>query len=495
MRENEHSGRPANIIGIDLGTTETRVARFNEAGKAEITNNAEGNPVTPSVIQIDEDGSMTIGSEAKKFLGSAVPNVFAEFKREMGTDKSWTVGAKKVTPVDLSALLLKKVVSDYAEQFGQPQTVVITWPSNFGKELREATKEAAARAGLKAVQFIEEPTAAALYYAADAALDGKYLIYYFGGGTFEVTLFEAYGNNITVLYQDGVLQLGAKDLDHSLLKIISVKFRAKTGGKFDAVDCNFGKWAVESAKLTLTSSDKTSIRLTSGKFGPVAIELSRSEFEAGISHLITQVEIACENVLRCGKEDQALHVKKSEIKEIFMAGEISRVPAIQASILRLFGKKPKVKNPAEAIAMGAAIYGARKASTGTLNTLQARSVADIEFYDIAPHFYGLIYTNWLTGEARNITVIRKGERLPFKRIYKVNADQRGYLPTICLTQSAIEEANADFVTTIWEGELHRCAPNAEIDLLFSYNEYGVMCFSVTEVATGKCTEVDLSPGK
>ena len=493
MREIEHSGRPANIIGIDLGTTETRVARFNEAGKAEITNNAEGAPVTPSVIQIGDDGSMNIGSEAKKFLGT--PNVFAEFKRDIGTDKTWTVGAKKVTPVDLTALLLKKVVSDYVEQFGQPKTVVITWPANFGKEQREATKEAAARAGLKAVQFIDETTAAALYYAADAALDGKYLVYDFGGGTFEVTLFEAHGNNITVLYQDGLQQLGAKDIDQALLKIIGVKFRAKTGGNFDNIDCNFDKLSLQSCTNTLSTRRSVQIRLVSGKHGPIAIEVSRDEFEAGISHLVSQAEMACENVLRCGKDDPAQYVKKSEINEIFMSGGTSRVPAMQASVERLFGKKPKVKNPDQAIAMGAAIYAAYKSSEGTLNATQARAIAQVDVYDIAPHFFGLIYTNWLTGEARNITVIRKGERLPFKRTYKVNADRRGYLPTICLTQSAIEEPNPEFVTTIWSGELHRCVPNAEIDLVCSYDEFGTMCFSVTEVATGKCTKVDLRPGK
>ena len=176
-----------------------------------------------------------------------------------------------------------------------------------------------------------------------------------------------------------------------------------------------------------------------------------------------------------------------------MAGEIARIPAMQASVERLFGQKPKVKNPAEAGAMGAAIYGAHKASSGTLNALQQRSVEEFEFHAVAPHFFGLIYTNWLTGEARNITVIRKGERIPFKRTYKVNADPRGYLPTICLTQSAIEEDNADFVTTIWAGELHRCAPNAEVDLVFSYDTNGTMGFSVTEVATGKCIMVDLRP--
>jgi len=493
MREIEHSDRPANIIGIDLGTTETRVARFNEAGKAEITNNAEGSPITPSVIQIEDDGSVIIGSEAKKFLGCGAPNVFAEFKREIGTDKTWTVGAKKVTPVDLTALLLRKVVSDYAEQFGQPQTVVITWPSNFGKEQREATKEAADRAGLKAAQFIEEPTAAALYYAADAALDGKYIVCDFSGGRFDVTLCEAHGNNISVLYQDGVQMFGEKDFHQALLKIIGVKFRAKTGDKFDAVDCNFDKYVIESYMKSLLTRTSVQTRLVSAKFGPVVIEVSRNDFEAGISHLIAQVEMACENVLRCGNLDPFKQVMKHEIREILMAGEIARIPAMQASVERLFGKKPKVKTPAEAVAMGAAIYGAHKVSSGTLNASQARSIGEFEPHAVAPHFFGLIYTNWLTGEARNITVIRKGERIPFKRTFKVNADPRGYLPTICLTQSAIEEDNADFVTTIWAGELHRCAPNAEVDLVFSYDTNGTMGFSVTEVATGKCIKVDLRP--
>jgi molecular chaperone DnaK (HSP70) len=87
------SDKPANIIGIDLGTTTTLVARFNEAGKPEITNNVEGNPITPSVIQIDDAGNVIIGSEAKKFLGTGTPNVFAEFKREMGTCLLYTSDA------------------------------------------------------------------------------------------------------------------------------------------------------------------------------------------------------------------------------------------------------------------------------------------------------------------------------------------------------------------------------------------------------------------
>ena len=492
------SDKPANIIGIDLGTTTTLVARFNEAGKPEITNNAEGNPITPSVIQIDDAGHVIIGSEAKKFLGTGTANVFAEFKREMGTDKSWPVGADTVSPIKLSALLLKKVVDDYAEQFGQPQSVVITWPANYRNEQREATKDAAARAGLKVEHFIEEPTAAALYYATDTALDGKYLVYDFGGGTFDVTLIEAHGNTITVLYHDGVQQLGGKDLDYALLKIIGEKFRTKTSDEFDAVDCNFDKLAVESNKHTLSTRPSVQIRLVSGKHGPIAIEVSRDEFEAGISHLVSQAEMACENVLRCGTDDPALHVKKSDIKEIFMAGGTSRVPAMQASVERLFGKKPKVKNPDQAIAMGAAIYAAHKSSGGTLNTLQARAVADIDVSLIAPHFFGTSVLSEDNTGMYNDTVISKGNKLPCReeRIYYTVSDNQTKV-NCDVSQSAIEEKNCEFVTKIWEGslELPSGRPAGQpIKVIYAYDLNGTMQCSFEDVKTGKVTKVDLKPG-
>ena len=489
--------KPANIIGIDLGTTTTLVARFNEAGKPEITNNVDGNPITPSVIQVEDSGSVVIGSEAKKFLGTGTPGVFAEFKREMGTDKSWPAGGRNVTPVELSALLLKKVVADYAEQFGQPQSVVITWPANYRNEQREATKDAAKRAGLNVEYFIEEPTAAALYYATDTSLDGKYLVYDFGGGTFDVTLIEAHGNRIEVIYQDGVQQLGGKDLDNALLKIIGEKFREKTGHQFDAVECSFDKLALESNKHTLSVRPSVSIPLRSVKCGMVRIDVSRLEFESGINHLISQAEMACENVLRCGKDDPSEHVKKSDIKEIFMAGGTSRVPAMQASVERLFGKKPKVKNPDQAIAMGAAIYAAHKASNGTLNVLQARAVADVDVGLIAPHFFGTSVLSEDGSGLFNDTVITKGTKLPCReeRTYYTVSDNQ--MNVECdVTQSAIEERSPEFVSTIWEGSLK--VPGGRpagqpIKVIYAYDLNGTMQCSFEDVKTGVVNKVDLRP--
>jgi len=493
MHEPQEPRLIGGYIGVHVGSANTRVARFNEAGQAEITLNREGSTSTPSVVQIDDNGDTIIGQEAKKFLGCGIPNVFAEFKREMGTEKSWPVAGKSVTPIDLSALLLKKVVSDYAEQFGQPQSVVITWPANYRNEQREATKQAAARAGLRVVHYIEEATAAAIYFSSDKALVGKYLVYDFGGGTFNVTLIEAHGNSINVLYQDGVQQLGGKDLDLALLKIIGDKFRAKTGDEFDEVDCGFDKVSKESAKHTLSIKDKTQIRLVSGKHGPIPIDISRDEFEAGISHLISQAEMACENVLRCGKEDPSQHVKKSDIKEIFMAGSTSRVPAMQASVERLFGKKPMVKNPDQAIAMGAAIYAAYR-QRNTLSPHQARGIANVTIVNkVSPHYLGITYNDWLTGESYNRIIFPKGTMIPCRKQFTITADAHGCLPPIHINQSAIEELNLDFVTTIWEAEFPKGPAYGKHELSLGYHDDGTIFCRVVREADGWAIGMDLSP--
>lgn len=493
MRETEHSSRPANIIGIDLGTTEVRVARFNEAGLPEVTHNREGSESTPAVVQIDDAGNLIIGSEAKIFLGTGTSNVFAEFKREMGSGRTWHIGSRSVTPTELTALLLKKVVEDYVQQFGHPSHVAITWPANYRDEQRQATKEAAERAGIKVDYFIEEPTAAALYCSSERPFHGKFLVYDFGATTFNVSLIESRQNVVTVLFQDGVQQLGEKDFQNVLLGIISKKFRQMTGDEFDPFDCNFDRLAVESNLNTLITRSSVRIRIVSGGHGPVPIDVTQQEFGSGIAHLADQAEMACENVLRSGTDDSSRHVKKSEIREIFMIGSASRFPALQSSVERSFGRKPRITNPDQAVALGAAIYAAYKASGGTLRTTQAAPITKVEIALVAPHYYGLIYTNWLTGESTNITIIRKGERLPFTRVFKVKADTKGYSPNFSLTQSAIEESNPEFVSKIWEG-VHECStPNADLELIFSYDEHGTMCFSVTEVATGKYTRVDLRP--
>jgi molecular chaperone DnaK (HSP70) len=482
MREDVAAGRPANIIGIHLGTTNTVVVRLNEFGKAEITHNDEGCPITPSVIQVEDTGSVIIGSEAKKSLGTATPNVFSEFKREMGTDKSWPAGGRNVTPVELSALLLKKVVADYSEQYGAPDCIAITWPANFRNEQREATKKAAKVAGLSGVHFVERTTAAAVYYAVNSTMNGKYLVYDFGGGTFDVSLIEVYGKNVKVIYQDGVQQLGGKDLDKALLKIIGEKFRAKTGDQFDAVDCGFDKLALESSKHTLSNRPSVFVRLVSAKHGPIAIDVSRNEFETDISHLISQAEMACENVLRCGKDDPSQHITKSDIKAVFMVGGTSRAPAVKASVTKLFGDKVIMRDPHFDVPMGAAIYAGYMAKKEKFGEFASNALADIQVTAIAPHFIGTSVFSEDGAGLLNDTVIAKGTPLPChaERTYYTRTDNQSAV-NMDVTQSAIEERDPNFVTKLWEGSLklpRDCPAGYPIKVTFSCDINGTISVDV-----------------
>ena len=482
MREDVAASRPANIIGIHLGATSTIVARFSGCGEPEIAKNIDGDVVTPSVIQIQGSGAVVIGSDAKKFLGCNIDGIFAKFVRDMGTDKSWNISGHIVTPIELTALLLRKVVADYADQFGAPSSIVITWPASYRNEQRESTKEAARRAGLSGVYFIEEPEAVALYHGTYQRLDGKYLIQVFNGDSLEVTLIEAQGTSIRILHRDGVLQLGEKDLDDSLHKIIGEKFRAKTGHVFDSLECCLTKFEIESSKNTLSVRHSVSIPLRSIKCGMVRVDVSRLEFESGISHLVSQAEMAWENVLRCGKDDPSHHVKKSDIKEIFMVGGISRVPAMQASVERLFGKKPKLKNPEQAIALGAAIYAAHKAGKEILNATQLASLRDFKVNPVAPHFIGTSAMEPDGSGVFNDTVIAKGTPLPCKveRTYYTTTHNQAVVK-LDVTQSAIEERDPAFVTKVWEGALQLprgCPAGYPIKVTFSCDINGTISVDV-----------------
>ena len=483
MHELEPNPLQANIIGIDLGTDFTTVARVNEAGRAEITNNAEGETQTPSVIQIDASGDEIVGTEAKKLVGQGIENVFTEFKRDMGTpNKSWPVGGKDVSPIDLTAILLKRIVADYAKQYGQPDIVTITFPGNFRTEQRHATIAAAQRAGLKNVRFIEENAAVALYLATTQSLDGKYLICNFGAGTFDVTLIEAHGREVKVLYQDGVQQLGGMDFDNVLLKMIGDKFRTKRGDEFDALDCNFDKAATVSVKHTLSHRDHAKLHMVSDKHGPVSIDLTRSEFEAATAHLVEQAEMACENVLRCGKDNPEGFVRMGDLRTVFLTGGTFRTPFVQSRISALFGQKAMLTDPHFTAAYGAALHAAINLSNTEYTPAQAKAVDGLSISLITPHYLGTsIYSPDAVGII-NDTVIAKGQPLPCtvtRTYYAVHANQSAI--RYDLTESAIEEINHDFVTTIYEGEcqLPPRFSNKPLTYIYAYdiNGCGYLRFS------------------
>ncbi len=209
----------SNIIGIDLGTTYSAASKLDETGRPQIVVNSEGGNITPSVVEFISDSSYSVGKEAKKMIPispkNIVPNdVNEEVKRHMANpEKVYEFFGKTYSPIDISALILKKIKKDIEEVHGEITTAVITVPANFSNSEKEATMEAAQKAGLDVSHLINEPTAAALAYSflSQKELNGTFVIYDLGGGTFDCTIAKVSGQEVEVLTSEGVRELGGKD--------------------------------------------------------------------------------------------------------------------------------------------------------------------------------------------------------------------------------------------------------------------------------------------
>ena len=481
----------ANIIGIDLGTSTTLLARFNDSGIAESTVNIEGDQLTPSIVQIELDGSVICGKEAKKWVGLSQKGVFAEFKREMGSTLTWEFNHRTITPEDLSGYLLKSVVSDYTGQYGEPDTVVISWPANFTDRQKVATQEAARRAGLDVKHFINEPTAAALYYAHSLKLNGMFLVYDIGGGTFDISVVEVNGFDIRVIFSEGIDRLGGADMDAAMLKIIAQKFMDQTGSEFSRDDCSFTQPELEEPKHSLSTRESTQVRLVSNLHGPQKIAISRLEFEAAIDPLIRKSEKACMDMLSSNQIDIA------SIKEVFMVGGPSRVPALQASVQKLFGKKPIIREPDHAVARGAAIYAAIKTGPLKLTNLQRLALGSAKVIDITPHYFGIaLHEAYSETALFNRVLIEKGLPVPHsvvKRLHTTEEEGRKGIQLI-ITQGKKSERDLGKVKVLHDKYIP-IRPNAKagelIEITYSYDSNGVMECVVHEITTNKKTKLNL----
>jgi len=485
------------IIGIDLGTTNSLLAELDITGRPRIVHNREGVNVTPSVVHYQTNGKVTVGQEAKSLIGIE-PDVFFEFKRDMGTSALYESSRGPVTPTDLSALVLKKLKEDFEAAVGKASTVVVTVPANFRNEAREATLAAARVAGLDYDILLNEPTAAALYYAnvSGLQLDGNYVVFDLGGGTLDVSVIKAKGNDVEVLSSEGLQKLGGKDFDQKLMEIVAVKFKAATGVNFNEYDFGFSKNDAEEVKKSLSNVKEKKIQLFGQGIKPTSISVTREEFEEAISGLIAQAELLCETALA------EANLSPTEIKEVFLAGGSSRIPLVKMSVSRFFGRDALVHgNPDEAIALGAAIYAGFKADKKSLNPLQSQAVSGLVFQDVAPAYFGTLSIDSEKqaigiSTRRNNVIIEKNAKIPCSRtesFFTVADNQTAVNCTI--TQAPTNEVDPRFVRVIWEGKLElppgRPA-GQKISVTYSYNENGTMRAVFLDVASSKQTEVDIA---
>lgn len=345
------------IFGIDLGTTYSSIAYVDEFGKAVIIPNAENERVTPSVVFFDDD-SIVVGDVAKE-SSKIYPNEVVSFvKRSMGEPNFvFLHNSEEYRAEEISAYILKKLAQDAEQQLGEKVTdVVITCPAYFGINEREATRKAGEIAGFNVRHIINEPTAAAIAYGSlDSNDERVVLVYDLGGGTFDVTMIDIRKDSVEVICTGGDHNLGGKDWDDRIVAHIVELFQAETGTDEDILD-DPDTWqdlqlSAEKAKKILSQRPKTPMSITHGG-ERIKILLDREKFEEITEDLL-------ERTIEFTKEmlEEAKNKGYTRFDEIILVGGATRMPQVKTRIEKTFGVTPKIFDPDEAVAKGAAIYG------------------------------------------------------------------------------------------------------------------------------------------
>ena len=357
------------VFGIDLGTTYSCIAYIDEYGKPVVLKNSDGDLTTPSVVMVETEGNVIVGSEAKRSLEIDPDRTVQFIKRKMGKeDDTFTLNDREYSAPELSAYILEKLVNDANEELRQQgviengeeiKDVVITCPAYFGMQEREATKTAGEIAGLNVIDIINEPTAAAISYGAMGSEKNEtVLVYDLGGGTFDITVMNINGNEISVVCTGGDDTLGGKNWDEALIDYLVERYQEEFGDDEDPTDQDealanlYGQ--VETWKKALTAREKVNV-VVSGESGNRHKEvLTREQYDEITKNLLTRTKNLLDDVLRTA-EKSGYPLEK--IDKVLLVGGSSRMPQVAKMIAEEYHVIPTLQDPDEAVAKGAAVYG------------------------------------------------------------------------------------------------------------------------------------------
>ena len=342
------------VFGIDLGTTYSCIAYVDETGRATVINNAEGSNTTPSVVNFDSSNQVVVGQVAKENAVIDPNNTISLVKTLMGrSDFAIRYNGEDKSPEEVSAYILRKVAEDASKQIdAEVKDVVITCPAYFGTAERTATKNAGIIAGLNVLEIISEPTAAALYYGcAKEQSEKTVLVFDLGGGTFDVTIMSISSEKIEVVCSDGNHELGGKDWDEAIMRFLAEEFIAQTGfdGEFDEYAQQDMRLKAEKAKQQLSSREEVPVMLDAAGLR-ARISLSREKFDEITSTLLAETVDKTNAAIAVAKE------KGYSIDEILLVGGSTRMPQVTKMLVDKYGMEPKILEPDEAVAKGAAIH-------------------------------------------------------------------------------------------------------------------------------------------
>ena len=477
------------IIGIDLGTSTTEAAIYQD-GKPVLILNFDGKEITPSVVGLDDTGNIIVGEKAEAQLLLAPDRTIREIKRLIGTDEQVVLGKRHYSPVEISSMILSYVrnyVSCSIEE--DISRVVISVPAYFDELQRQETMEAGRMAGFMVDRIINEPTAAALSYGLEHMDEESYvLVYDLGGGTFDVTLLEMFEGVLEVKASSGDNKLGGKDFDQQLMQYLTGRFQEQHGIDLTKDLSAMARVRDEAlhCKIALSTQEEYKIQIpviaTKDNI-PLAMEetITRSKFEELIQDLVKRTHKPIDIVL----SDSG--ITKEQIDKILLVGGSTRVPLVRKDIEEYLGQTPDAAvDPDYAVAQGAAIQAA-------IISGQIDESSQIMMTDVNPYTLGVRAIRGYDDDYMSV-IIPRNKTIPTtkKQKYYTSWDyQTAAIIEVYQGESSSVQYNHCIGKFTLKGIPARAAGKEDIDVSFSYNQNGMLQVTGTIVSTGEEASIDI----
>ena len=499
------------IIGIDLGTTNSCVAVLDDKGQPRTLVAADGERTIPSWVSWTAAGAIVVGTRARRqAVTNAAATIFGAKRligRKVNTDDvSWfaklapfrivaapngdawvRVQGQPVSPQEIASHVLRRVRQVAEEALGQPVTrAVVTVPAYFDDAQRQATRDAGQIAGLDVVRILNEPTAAALAYGAHRVGIGRRLIAVFdlGGGTFDISIMAVENGIFEVLATGGDSALGGEDWDRRALERLVDSF-------FDdhRVDLTTNPMAmsrlfeaVENAKKALSTDKEHVISLpflandASGKQIDFHKKVTREWFEQLTQELLDRLDPPCRRALA----DAGM--KASELEEVLLVGGMTRWPAVQQIVEKIFGKKPsKGANPDEVVALGAAAYAG----------ILAGESDEAQLLDVTPHDIGI-----KVGDSQFAVVLPRNSMLPVRarRLFATTSENQKFV-SIELYQGDSNDVlkNRKLGQVVLDELPKGPAGSVRVELVIKVDVESILSVTARETRSGRAASVTIRP--
>lgn len=454
------------VIGIDLGTTNSLASVYTESG-VKVIPNSLGNKLTPSVVGLDDEGKVIVGEVAKERLITHPERTAAEFKRTMGTDKTYKLGEESFSSQQLSSILLRKIVADAKAHLNEEiDEVVISVPAYFDDKMRTATKQAAEMAGIKCERLINEPSAAALAYLYKHGWkDGTYMVVDFGGGTLDVSIIDSFDSVMEIIAVAGNNHLGGKDINEAIYNHFCLVN--------NLLDSNL---TPEERAIIYRMSETTKIALSTNPLAVMSVCLNDQEYSLTLDNN-SLIKIAHESFeklfepIKKALKDSRL--KPNELEAIVLVGGSCKMPTVASYIEKITGVKPcSDLDPDTAISLGAGVYSGIKTKNQQLK--------DVVMTDICPFSLGVDCRD-MNDDLVMSFIIDRNSMLPCSQIksyYAIHQNQTEVKFRIYQGESIIPENN------IYLGSMSiTCPPTNTNEFIatcrMTYDINGILVIDVT----------------